>query len=96
MTDEELAKYHVYSNKTDWIIGTSLNEAIAVYCLEIGLAPSECYSPAGFVEVPGDSELSVREEDSYRPERRTIREWIRVRLTGNNGGASRLVASTEF
>jgi len=94
MTDEELSKYCAYTNGIDFIIGTSLSEAISSYCAEIGIDVSEYDSPSKFLEVPVETAMIIVDEDSCKIERKLISEWIRIRLTLNS---SRLIMkNTNF
>lgn len=91
------ANYHAYTDGTDTIIGTSLDEAIAAYADEIE-TPLDDFSLWRWKELDDSKEktITMRDEPGAPKFQRTIREWIDLQIAENHDHFSRLLCSTEY
>ena len=95
----DIDKLHVYTDGTDTIFGSSAQEAVDAYRIEVGLTePGDYEDPGKFSLVPDDKEITVRsdDEDEGWPDGKktlTAREWIAYTI---NSGKSRMICSTEY
>ena len=94
---------HVYTDRTDWLIGTSAEDAIEYHCKESGCDFAEYLQNSGgrFVQLDDGEQLTIRDFDGNgNCATKTIREWIQWHVasptSGTNGNWSRLLSSTEY
>lgn len=95
MTDS--SKFHAYTDGTDWIIGTSLEEAIAAYAEEIDASVDD-FVASSFKLLDSDKDLTIceRDEPGQPKETKKVSEWIAERISNHGEHLSRLLCSTEY
>lgn len=93
----DVVLYHAYTDGTDTIIGTSLQEAIEAYSREN--PDAEAWGDtAGMWEQLGDEQRKTMRTEDGDGERITkpIREWIDLHIAESPTNFSRLLCSTEY
>lgn len=91
------SNYHAYTDGTDTIIGTSLEEAIEAYADEIDEPASDLLQDHWRQLPDSDHKTITMQDEAGQPkERRTVREWIDLQITENPDHFSRLLCSTEY
>ena len=100
MTDT--SKFHAYTDKTDTIIGTSLEEALAGYLPQYG-DPEHVFNYADWKELDdGTDKTIVMDAEAPRSKRtrvtKTLREWIEWHIANDHDpdNFQRLLCSTEY
>lgn len=91
------SEFHCYTDGTDWLIGTSLEEAIDAYAANSGLTRKD-FHLSSYRQLADDSELTITEQDEPgKPETTmTLSEWIAERIANHGENFDRLLCSTEY
>lgn len=91
------SNYHCYTDGTDWLIGTSLEEAIDAYAPNVGLT-REDFNLSDYRQLADDSNLTITEQDEPGKPKTTmtIAEWIAERIANHGENFDRLLSSTEY
>jgi hypothetical protein len=95
----ESTQYHAYTDGTDTIIGTTAEEALAVYRLE---NKDCCTDSMDFYQMRDDDRLQiVNPHGNGGKQSKTVREWIDEQITSQHcrkpdGSFTRLLCSTEY
>lgn len=90
----DTSQFHAYTDGTDTIIGTSLEEAVCAYLLE----NTDASGTGPWAQLDDSASKTIRCEDC-EPEKmtKTIREWIDWHLSSSNQSEfRRLLCSTEY
>lgn len=72
-------KYQAYTDGEDTIYGTSPEEAVEVYRLEVGLDPDDMGKPEDFKPVDHGKPQEIVDDLFSKVETKTIGEWIEIR-----------------
>jgi hypothetical protein len=89
------SQFHAYTDGTDTIIGTSLDEAIAAYSTQ----NPDASGTHRFWEELSDSRLktiTMVDETGMPKATKSIREWIDAQIAESPDNFSRLLCSTEY
>ena len=98
VTIDWTSELHVFANGTDWIIGETVESAVAGYCEEIGEKPVDYpRGPRDFELVDDNKEITAHDDDGTKTTK-TARQWIEHNISVSRDPLwfSRLVCSTEY